>query len=588
MKHSRIFLNYLILMTAVILFYSFDNYGSKMSDELSRKISYQNAEDKDLVWIYFTDKGENIDSRLSSPELFLTAKSIERRMKRVKSENIFDERDIPVNSNYINELTSSGLIIKNKSKWFNAVSCYANKIQLENIISKSFIKKIELVGRYKKSSAEESDNQDNGISFQNENTSLINYGPSLSQSNIIDVPPVHDRGFTGDGVLIASFDAGFDNLQHDCFNRMRSKGLRTYDFVNGDTIVADGEGRMGSGAHGTLTLSLVCGYDEGHLVSPAFNSTFILAKTENTNSETPLEEDNWVAAAEWADSLGADIITSSLGYLEFQSPYPSYTWQSMDGNTATITIAADIAVSKGIVVVTSAGNRGYNISHNTLEAPADGDNVITVGAVTSISQRASYSSVGPTYDGRIKPDVMAMGSFNYCATPFIGGQHNYVSGATGTSLSCPMVAAVCALVLCANPNLTPIQVRNIIRETAYNNSLPPNNLTGWGIVDALAAVQKAQNTATRIPSDYVLQQNYPNPFNPSTTFRFTLSQNANVSIIIYDASGRMMDKIIDNKFYAKGYQELNYTNGNLSSGVYFYSMFANGALVDSKKMVLIY
>ncbi|MDQ3020417.1 MAG: S8 family serine peptidase [Bacteroidota bacterium] len=589
MKHSKKILNYSVLLIALISFSSFDNNNSKLSYQLLQKIRYQDNSEKNLIWIYFTDKGNDFDNKLSTPELFLTEKSIQRRLKRIKNDKLYDELDIPLNANYVNEITNSGLVIKQKSKWFNAISCHANKIQIEIISGKDFVKKIEFVQKYKKSNEPEMNILDNNIPFQSDNTASLNYGPSLVQSNIINVPPVHANGYSGEGVLIASFDAGFDNLQHYCFSLIRAKGLRTYDFVNGDTIVANGEGRLGNdGSHGTLTLSLVGGYSPDSLVSPAYNSQFILAKTENIDSETPLEEDNWIAAAEWADSLGADIITSSLGYVNFDPPYESYTWQSMNGNTTRITQAANIAVNKGIVVVISSGNSGNNPVHNTLNAPADGYNVITVGAVTSARQRAGYSSVGPTTDGRIKPDVMAMGSNNYTAKSGPGST-GYINIATGTSLACPMIAGVCALILSANPGLTPIQVGDILRSTADRSS-SPDNLNGWGIVNSLAAVQLAigSNPNANLPSDYILSQNYPNPFNPSTTFRFTLNKNANISLIIYDESGRMMDMVIDNKSYSTGSQELVYNNGNLSSGVYFYSLIANGVLVDSKKMVLIY
>lgn len=588
MKHSRKILSCSVLLIALISLSSFENY-SKLSNQLSHTIRYQDNEEKNLVWIYFTDKGNDIADKLSAPETYLTEKSIQRRLKRIKGEKAYDELDIPVNPNYISDLVNSGLVIKQKSKWFNAVSCYASKLQIESIAAKDIIKKIDLVQKYSKSyEQQEIYIPDDNISFP-ENTTAIRYGLSLTQSNVINLPPAHANGYSGDGVLIASFDAGFDNLEHYCFNRIREKGLRTFDFINGDTIVANGEGRLGNdGSHGTLTLSLVGGYSLDSLVSPAYNSQFILAKTENVDSETPLEEDNWVAAAEWADSLGADIITSSLGYLIFNSPYSSYTWEDMNGNTALTTIAANIATNKGIVVVISSGNRGYNAAHNTLEAPADGYNVITVGAVKPTRERASYSSIGPTSDGRIKPDVMAMGSNNYTAKSGPGNT-GYLNNVSGTSLSCPMVAGVCALILSANPELSPVQVRDIVRSTADRNS-SPDNLNGWGIVNSLAAVQLALSTNpnSNIPSDYVLSQNFPNPFNPSTTIRFFLNKEANVSLIIYDASGRTMDIVINNKSYSTGSQELTYTNANLSSGVYFYSLFANGVLVDSKKMVLVY
>ncbi len=583
---NRISYKGMLIITALILC-SFDFSSSKLSFQLAEKISLQNTSESNLVWIYFKDKGANTDSRLANPNSFLTERSIERRLKRIKSDVLFDERDIPVNQAYVSEISASGVKIRNKSKWFNAVSSYANKTQIEYLTEMDFVRKIDLVQKYKRIDDIESSqkNLNNPPGNQTDNPTDINYGLSFIQSDIIHVPQVHSHGYTGEGVLVASFDAGFDNLEHYCFNQMRSKGFRTYDFVNGDTIVADGVGRMGHGSHGTLTLSLVGGYSPDSLVSPAYNSRFILAKTENTDSETPLEEDNWVAAAEWADSLGADVITSSLGYLGFDPPYPSYTWQSMNGTTATITLAADIAVSKGIVVVTSASNGGYNPSHNTLGAPADGFNVITVGAVNMNGQRAGYSSVGPTFDGRIKPDVMAMGSNNFTANAG-PGNFGYSNGATGTSLACPMVAGVCALMLSANPNLSPADVLNILRTTA-DNSNSPDNLNGWGIVDAWSAIQVSINRDQNFASDFRLSQNYPNPFNPQTTFSFNLKKDAVISLLVYDTRGRLVNTLINNVNYPSGIVDLEHNFSNLSSGVYFYTLIADGNFVDSKKMVLL-
>lgn len=540
------------------------------------------------VWIYFSDKGEDVNEKLNNPETFLTDKSLVRRLNKIKGENIVDFRDVPVNRNYIRELTGSGIKIRNVSKWFNAVSCYANRAQIKYAAGKDYVSHIEPVKKYRKEkTTENSDNSFNNFPYNTDNTSSINYGPSLTQNTLISVPQVHDRGYAGQGVLIASFDAGFDNLAHNCFDKIREKGLRTYDFVNGDTIVANGKGRLGNGAHGTITLSLVCGYDPGNLVSPAFESQFILAKTENTESETPIEEDNWVAAAEWADSLGADVITCSLGYLSFEEPYPSYTWESMNGNTALITRAADIAVDKGIVVVVSAGNDGLNTTHNTLSAPADGFKVITVGSVNYTKFRSSFSSVGPTADGRIKPDVMALGQFNYCAKTG-NGNLGYTSSNTGTSLACPMVAGVCAILLSANPGLTPLQISDILRTTADSSS-KPGNLRGWGIINAELALQKVIDINTILPGDFILEQNYPNPFNPLTNFKFELKKEAYITLVLHDISGRELMKISDNVFYNTGIQKLtyNFSNAGMSSGVYFYSLLANGIFVDSKKLVLL-
>jgi len=260
--------------------------------------------------------------------------------------------------------------------------------------------------------------------------------------------------------------------------------VATYDFVDNKVSVVPNAPSSSFGAHGVMTLSTIGGYKPGKLIGPAFKSSYVLARTENDSSETPIEEDYWAKAIEWADSIGIDVASTSLGYLTYDPPYPSWTWEDMDGNTTLITRAADRAVSLGIVVVNSAGNSGYHPSRNTLVAPADGDSVIAVGAVDSFGVRVSFSSVGPTVDGRIKPDVMAMGYKVKAASPTITNGYVLVSG---TSLSCPLTAGVAALLLSANPSLTPIQVRDALRQTASNAS-SPNNLMGWGIINALDAI----------------------------------------------------------------------------------------------------
>lgn len=471
----------------------------KLSKSVQAELNVKPDNEKTLVWIEFKDKGNDAISRLSSPGTFLTQLSIERR-KKVKPLNaLVDYSDIPVNVNYIEELKNTGIEIKNKSKWFNRVSCFVTKVQIEQIVNYDFVSKIDLVRTFKKNPDDielntsdkenifsESDNNGN----PNEVQYQLNYGSSLTQMDIINCPMAHDSGYKGQGVLIASFDAGFDNLNHPVFDSIRARGLRTYDFVNHDTNVADQTGQMGEGSHGTMTLSLVGGYRPGNLISPAFRSKFILAKTENTDSETPLEEDNWIAAAEWADSLGADIITSSLGYIAMDiGSIRSYDWTWMNGDSCVITIGADLAVNKGIIVCNSAGNEGFNATHNTLGAPADGDSVISVGSVNSPSKnRSSFSSVGLTVDGRIKPDVCALGSGNYVAAP--NGSTGYTSG-SGTSFSCPMTAGACAVILSANPNLTPRQMWKVLTQTA-DSSFAPNRLRGWGLINTWEAVKLAK------------------------------------------------------------------------------------------------
>ncbi|HSW54524.1 MAG TPA: S8 family serine peptidase [Ignavibacteriaceae bacterium] len=458
---------------------------NKISKALEKTIYNVSAMDEILVWVYFIDKGENTNFYLSNPRSVVSEKSIKRREKVFAYSAPLTIKDLPVNSDYIEQVKSQGLKVKWPSKWLNAVSGSVNKNELEQIVLLPFVKKLDIVYKLKKGYQPENDPnyiiQKPLESDQPVGENSYDYGASFAQLQQINVPAAHDSGFTGQGVTICVMDAGFNRLSHDAFLTMNI--IAAWDFVNNDPNVGD-ENDMGEGSHGTMTLSNIGGFASGHLIGPAFNSDYILAKTENTDSETPIEEDNWIAAMEWADSIGVDVTSTSLGYLSYDPPYPSYTWEDMDGNTTVITNGADYAASIGIVVVNSAGNYGYNSSHNTLGAPADGDSVITAGAVNSSGSRVSFSSVGPTIDGRIKPDIMALGSGNVVASP--SNDHNYTT-ASGTSFSCPLSAGVAALILCSNPNLTPMQVRDAMRNTASKNS-NPDNLYGWGILNALAAI----------------------------------------------------------------------------------------------------
>lgn len=454
--------------------------SEKLTPLMKARIADESQDAKHLVWIYFTDKGD-LSAYKQGNYTPVSQKSLERRKKVTAPGALpYDETDLPVNSVYISRIEQSGIQIKHLSRWFNAVSAYATAAQLQYIQTLPFIKLVDPVALLKKPTRVQ---EDTPVSFmkQPDGVYVFNYGNSFVQLNQMKVPEVHNLGFTGQGVVVAVMDAGFNRLSHESFNTMNI--IARWDFVNNDPGVGDSSD-MGTGSHGTQTLSTIGGFKEGQLIGPAFSATYILAKTENTDSETPVEEDNWIAAAEWADSLGAEVFSTSLGYIGFDSPYPSYTWQTMDGNTARITIGADLAVKKGIVVLNSAGNEGTHATHNTLGAPADGDSVIAVGAVNSNGTRSSFSSVGNTVDGRTKPDIMAMGSSVVVASTF---SNTGYTTSSGTSFSCPLAAGVAALVLSVNPNLTPMQVREALRNTA-NNAANPNREMGWGIINALSAV----------------------------------------------------------------------------------------------------
>ena len=452
---------------------------------LSKKFESMSPTDASLVLITFKDKGSQ---RLAStsPRTLLSEKAIQRRAKVRPVARIIDEQDLPLEQSYVKEVEGQVTLVRHQLNWFNALSAMATKEQIDVIRLLPFVKEIELVGRWRtdKSLEKESEELLPPSPASLLGTDSLSYGPSATQLNQINVPAVHNMGVNGQGIIIGSFDNGVRLPGHEAFANM--KILATYDFVDHKKSVVPVNTSSEYGSHGVNTLSTIGGYKPGSLIGPAFGATYIVARTENDSSETPVEEDNWAKAIQWADSIGVDVTTTSLGYLTYDSPYTDWTYLDMNGNTTLITRAADRAVGLGIVVLNSAGNGGVNASHNTLGAPADGDSVISVGAVDPSGLRSTFSSIGPTTDvpPRIKPDVMAMGS-----SVVVANSTNTTGYTTspGTSFSCPLSAGVAALVLSANPTLTPMQVREALRNTA-SNSASPNNYMGWGILNARNAI----------------------------------------------------------------------------------------------------
>jgi serine protease AprX len=462
----------------------------KLTPALQQQLSTKASDQEVLLWVFFKDKGPDIQRYYLSPESVVSARALKIRSKVLAKSNLISFIDLPVYQNYVDQLEDLGFRVNYKTKWFNGVSGFIKKSLIPQISGLTFVKNMDVVYKLKKDYNEVKLNesrpqQRNEQQHQLNKINTLNYGLSFTQDNQINIPAVHDEGYYGQGINICLMDAGFSLLSHEAFDSLYV--IAKWDFVNHDSTVGNVAGDSGEGSHGTETLSTIAGYMPGQLIGPAFKAHYILAKTENTDSETPIEEDNWIAAAEWADSIGVDVTSTSLGYLTFDPGWENwnYTWQDMDGNTCRITIGADNLASHGVVVVNSAGNEGYNGSHNTLVAPADGDSVIAAGSVDASGNYSYFSSVGPTVDGRIKPDVAAMGDFDYVADP--NDIHGYTHE-SGTSFSCPLSAGVAALILCVNPNLTNMQVREAMWMTAsiHNN---PNNELGYGILDALAASQ---------------------------------------------------------------------------------------------------
>lgn len=434
----------------------------------------QKARGSEKIWIYFTNKETfPLYKTSSAAELSIKPRAIKRRQKFFRQE-LIDWSDLPVNSGYVQKIAATGARIIVKSRWLNAVTARVTSPQKKQIRNLPFVKEIKPVVTFYRRDVNLRDAPRHYL--KKSQTHLYDYGDSYTQNQLIRVPELHDLGITGYGIAVLMLDTGFNYQQHEAFASL--KVIDEYDFIFDDNLTRNetGEDFSSQHNHGTQTLSTIGAFYPGNLIGPAFQADYFLAKTENVTQETQIEEDFWVAGLEWGERMGIDVASSSLGYTDW------YEYSDYDGNSAVTTIAADIAAKKGVVVVNSMGNQGHRAG--SIIAPADADSVISVGAVTSENVIASFSSVGPTWDQRIKPDVMAMGVAVTVVSPNSGSA---LTKSQGTSFSCPLVAGVAALILSAHPELTPMDVRDALRETA-DRSVSPDNQYGWGTINSLEAV----------------------------------------------------------------------------------------------------
>ena len=507
-------------------------------------------------WVFFTDKTENNFIELDE-------KTIQRRQKMNIGSTWFDRY---VSQEYINIIKEFG-VIHRTSRWMNAVSVTLNEAQLSDVSDLHFVKKVEPVKTYIKRSLGVVEQYGSKIES---NPRTLDYGYSQDQIEQINCHTAHDAGHTGDGVRILILDTGY-NLERIVFDSLTI--IDEWDFINNDGNTSNetvDEESYGQHNHGTYVFSTLAGYDPGNLIGPAFNSEFLLAKTENVATETQVEEDSYVAALEWGEQNGADVMSSSLGYLDW------YSYCDMDGNTAVTTIAVDIAVSLGMVCVTSAGNWGSgdppqdpcDTLHYYISAPADADSVISVGAVNSDGDIAYFSSHGPTYDDRIKPEVCARGVSTWC----VNANSDSYRTASGTSLSAPLVSGAAAVILSAHPDWTPMEVREAMLETADRSS-DPDNEYGYGVIDVMAAIdyEPTSSVIEELPNEFSLLNVYPNPFNSTTTIQFTIERQLIANLRIYDLTGRLVETLINEKL-EQGSYVYEWNASHHSSGIYFVSL----------------
>jgi len=573
--------------------------GDKLEARLAASLSSRPGAVPIHAWVYFLDKGIHELEKSRVPTNLVSARSLQRRLKVRPAESILDYTDLPVDEGYVAQVASKVLHIRHRSKWINAVSVTALPAQIAQLGLLPFVTKIDEVTQFRHDPSIESpllpaQSLESVPLERNSGQYQLDYGASLNQLSQINVPALHALGNHAEGVIIGVFDNGFRLLTHHAFDSLRSRIIATYDFVDHKTDVAPNNRNSTFGGHGVNTLSALAAYMPGKLIGPAFGASFILARTENDSSGDtidfyPSEEDNWIAAIEWADSIGVDVTSTSLGYLDHLPPAPSWTWRDMNGITIPITRAADIAASKGIVVCNAAGNDAINGTPNTLDAPADGFNVLAVGAVYPNGVRAWFSSYGPTVDGRIKPDVMAQGAGVYVAsaTDTIGYYYQQ-----GTSFSCPLAAGAAALLVKAHPQATPIQILQALRSTA-SRATTPDNLYGWGILNAVAALNALNTPDTgqtgNTPTTYILWQNYPNPFNPATHINVDLPVVTTLTLKVYDVLGREVATLAAGTrpagHYVFTWDGTTASGIKASSGIYFSRLDATDATGATHRLV---
>ena len=434
------------------------------------------------VWVHFRERDLTPAQRelaLERAAAILAPDVARRRAKTARpGKSLVDVGDLALDPGHLAAAAATGAELRRQSRWLNAASYNATDAQIRSLAALPQVRRVDMVWSTLPIAPVQVQQTQRPTPQEAPSSAArwtLDYGPSLAGLELINVPPVHELGYTGAGVKLAMMDTGF-RLTHDALDHLTV--LAQYDFAGLDGVVDYEPGDpIDSHEHGTQVISTAVGYAPGSLVGPAYNAAVILVRAEDTSLTSPIEEDWWVAGLEWAEAQGADLVSSSLGYW-FTTMESHY-----DGNTAASTIAADMAAARGLLLINGAGNQGGS-EFDVIVAPADGDSVVAVGATDVNGIIALGSSSGPTYDGRIKPDVVAQG----IQVPVVDPNDDLAYGiAGGTSFSGPFVAAVAALVLERAPFLDPFQVREALRETADRHDTPDTNY-GWGMVNALEAV----------------------------------------------------------------------------------------------------
>lgn len=434
-----------------------------------------------VYWVNFTHKDSSFS--VSHPQAFLSEKAISRR---AKYHIAVDATDLPVSQYMIDQLVAQECVLLSKSKWQNSVAVLVARQTLADTIARlSFVKNVVYLGEYQpvkssRSAAVELSEKASVQSQAPENNPRMDsvfYGRSYGQVSMLNLQQLHNLGFRGNNINIAVIDAGFNNADKlpvfkNMFESQRIKS--TIDFVQKNNQVYDDDD------HGMSVLSCMAGYLPYQYVGTAPFANYFLLRSEYATTEMPIEETNWIEAAEFADSCGVDLINSSLGYNGFDQPLFSHQYKDLNGKTTIISKGAAMAVSKGIVVVNSAGNEG-NDPWLHISVPADVAEVLTVGGVDAGRKYAIFSSIGPAADKRVKPDIMAQGDNAWVAS----SRGTFYPG-DGTSYACPIMAGAVACLLEAHPDKTPAQLMQVLHLSADRYD-EPGEFYGYGVPDIYLA-----------------------------------------------------------------------------------------------------
>jgi serine protease AprX len=492
---------------------------------------------QDRYVVFFTDKN-NSPYSTANPLQFLSQRAIDRRT----NQNIaIDQTDFPVNPSYVQGLINAGATVLNTSRWFNAAIIYTTSPAVLTAINQlPYVQTSSNVGRIRNSTLPSGKLE---VNFEKpksaipvarqSNAASFNYGFSDNQINMIGLSSLHDQGYMGEGMLIAVLDAGFlDAPLMTCFDSLFADNriVSTWDFVDNESDVYDDH------YHGAAVLSCIASIVPDTLIGTAPHASFILLRSEDANTEFIIEEYNWSVAAEYADSAGVDVINSSLGYTTFNDASQDHTYPMMNGDLNPVTIAADMAAKKGILVVNSAGNEGSS-SWNYISAPADADSILAVGAVNDAGQYANFSGNGPSYDGRVKPDVAARGANTWLYSPY---SNNQPTMANGTSFSSPIMAGAVACLWQAWNSKNNMEIIQAVKRSA-NQFSNPDTLLGYGIPNFTLANSLLNLGEYTLPGN-VTMHIFPNPWNGEGTLTvlYYAQTGEQLEIEIIDLSGRLV------------------------------------------------